>query len=340
MSGHNLLVYLAFAAHWGFTPLPTQPRTPHENGKQERSGGFLGLELAEQEMQGRVALLFEAFRQAGGVHRPRQGVEGGGGVLAPGGTASEVSVPGYTLAGKTGTAERGVMPDQSWYVALAPADDPEIVVAVIDTGVDWTHTDLASRIWTNPGEIPGNGNDDDGNGKVDDVHGYDFANDDGDPLDDSGHGTHVGGTVAGDGTGGTSTGVAPEAQLMAVKVLTASGAGTFAGIMAGVEYAVENGAEVLNLSLGGYCTSLETRSLLRANADAVAAAGVTMCVASANDRCKQRPPNLVRSPGDAPEPAPAGRALSSGRAPGADPPGVNLADPGHRPGVNPAGLEA
>ncbi|MGH7644289.1 MAG: S8 family serine peptidase, partial [Gemmatimonadales bacterium] len=177
-----------------------------------------------------------------------------------------------------------------------------VLVAIIDTGVDWTHPDLAGRIWTNADETPGNAIDDDGNGVVDDVHGYDSANDDGDPLDDNGHGTHVGGSVAGDGTGGTITGVAPDARLMAVKVLGASGGGNFAGIMAGVEYAVENGAQVLNLSLGGLCASPESRALLRANADAVAAAGITMCVAAANDRCKQRPPNLVRSPGDVPPP--------------------------------------
>ena len=177
-----------------------------------------------------------------------------------------------------------------------------VLVAIIDTGVDWTHADLAGAIWTNDDETPGNSIDDDGNGVVDDVHGWDAANGDGNPLDDSGHGTHVAGSVAGDGTGGTITGVAPDARVMAVKVLDQFGSGTFADIMAGVEYAIDNGAQVLNLSLGGLCTSAATRALLRSNADAVAAAGVIMCVAAANDRCKQRPPNLTRSPGDVPPP--------------------------------------
>ena len=70
------------------------------------------------------------------------------------------------------------------------------MVGVIDTGVDYTHPDLAANIWTNPGEIAGNGIDDDGNGFVDDVHGYDFVNNDGNPMDDNGHGTHVAGTIA------------------------------------------------------------------------------------------------------------------------------------------------
>ena len=68
--------------------------------------------------------------------------------------------------------------------------DPNLKVGVIDTGIDYNHPDLAANIWTNPGEIPGNGIDDDDNGYVDDVHGYDFVNNDGDPMDDHGHGTH------------------------------------------------------------------------------------------------------------------------------------------------------
>ncbi len=177
-----------------------------------------------------------------------------------------------------------------------------VLVAIIDTGIDWTHPDLASRIWTNAGEVPANGIDDDGNGFVDDVHGYDTRNDDGTPMDDNGHGTHVGGSVAGDGTGGTLTGVAPEARLMAVKVLSASGSGNTANIIAGMEYAVENGAQVLNMSLGGLCPSPTSRSMYRSTADAIAAAGVTLCVAAGNDRGLQRPPNLTRTPGDVPPP--------------------------------------
>lgn len=126
-----------------------------------------------------------------------------------------------------------------------------VTVAVIDTGVDINHPDLVNNIFVNPGEIPGNGIDDDQNGYVDDVSGYDFVSNDANPDDGNGHGTHVAGTIASLNNGSGSTGIAPNASILPVKVLSDSGSGSNFSVAAGIRYAADLGAEVINLSLGG-----------------------------------------------------------------------------------------
>nr|MDJ0728091.1 S8 family peptidase [Prochloraceae cyanobacterium] len=126
-----------------------------------------------------------------------------------------------------------------------------VVVAVLDTGVDYNHSDLANNIWTNTGEIAGDGIDNDLNGYVDDVIGWDFAYNDNNPNDIQSHGTHVAGTIAGLNNGIGITGVAYNAQIMPVKVLGDTGSGSFQNIADGIRYAADNGADVINLSLGG-----------------------------------------------------------------------------------------
>ena len=95
-----------------------------------------------------------------------------------------------------GTADADIDATEAWDVFTGSHN---VLIGVIDTGVDYNHPDLAANIWTNPGEIPGNSVDDDNNGYVDDVHGYDFVNNDGDPMDDHGHGSHCSGTIGGVG---------------------------------------------------------------------------------------------------------------------------------------------
>jgi hypothetical protein len=131
-----------------------------------------------------------------------------------------------------------------------------IVVAVLDSGVDRNHPDLFSNIWTNTRETPGNGIDDDGNGYIDDVFGWNFFDNKNNTLDIHGHGTHVAGTIAGLNNGVGVTGIAYNAQIMPVKVLEdddgdGQATGSFEGIARGIYYAVENGADVINMSLGG-----------------------------------------------------------------------------------------
>jgi subtilisin family serine protease len=156
----------------------------------------------------------------------------------------------------------------------------DVTVAIIDSGIDQGHPDLAPNLWTNPGEIAGNGIDDDGNGYVDDVHGYDFVENDGNPQDANGHGTHVAGIVAargGNGIGGS--GVAWRAKLMAVRVLDGDARGTTDAVASGIRYAVANGARIVNLSLAGPTSTPELESAVQF-ADAH---GVLVVAAAGND---------------------------------------------------------
>ena len=127
-----------------------------------------------------------------------------------------------------------------------------IVVAVVDTGVDYNHPDLDGNIWRNAGEIAGNGIDDDRNGYIDDTRGWDFVSGDNNPmdLDWDGHGTHVAGVIAAERNNFGITGVAYNAKIMPVRVLDTFGDGSLNNIAAGIRYAADNGANVINLSLG------------------------------------------------------------------------------------------
>ncbi|MBN2018810.1 MAG: S8 family serine peptidase [Sedimentisphaerales bacterium] len=126
-----------------------------------------------------------------------------------------------------------------------------IVVAVTDTGTDYTHPDLTANMWNNPGEIAGNGIDDNGDGFIDDVYGYDFINNDGNPMDDEGHGTHVSGTIGAVGNNNLGVaGVCWNVKIMAVKCLDANGEGPTSAIINAVQYAQLKGARVINASLG------------------------------------------------------------------------------------------
>ena len=124
-----------------------------------------------------------------------------------------------------------------------------VLVAVLDTGVQLDHPDLAGAIWTNPGEVAGNGRDDDSNGFVDDVHGANMFDSTPNVDDDNGHGTHVAGTIAARQNSIGVSGVAPEATILPVKVLDAGMAGTTDTLARGIRYAVDKGAKIVNVSV-------------------------------------------------------------------------------------------
>lgn len=179
---------------------------------------------------------------------------------------------------------------QTGGVADADIDAPEawnsrrgsrnIVVAVIDTGVDYTHSDLTNNMWVNPGEIAGNDIDDDGNGFVDDIYGYDFYNNDGDPKDDHGHGTHCSGTIGGEGDNGIGVaGVCWEVSVMGLKFLSSSGGGSTGDAIECIEYATLMGANVMSNSWGGGSFS----QALKDSIDAGGAAEIAFVAASGND---------------------------------------------------------
>lgn len=156
------------------------------------------------------------------------------------------------------------------------AGDASVTVAVVDSGVAYDHPDLADNIWMNPGETT-NGVDDDGNGYVDDVRGWDFVQGDNDPQDLSSHGTHVAGTVGAVGNNGVGVaGVAWDVSVMPVRVLGGDGTGTTADVVAGIDYAVAEGADVVNMSLG----DPEFDQML---SDAIASAPDTLFVVAAGN---------------------------------------------------------
>lgn len=177
-----------------------------------------------------------------------------------------------------------ILADQVWELGFTGKD---IVVAILDTGVNYNHEDLQGNMWEHP-NYPN--------------HGYNFIENNYNPMDVQSHGTHVAGTVAGNGSSGMITGVAPGAEIMALKVLSDQGGGALAGVLAGIQFAVDYGAQVLNLSLGFSNAGDQTRSIMRTAMDNVRNAGSIATVASGNEGSQGSPPNQVRTPGDVPPP--------------------------------------
>jgi subtilisin family serine protease len=155
-----------------------------------------------------------------------------------------------------------------------------VIVAVVDTGVYYNHADLIGNIAVNPGEVPSNGIDDDANGYIDDYFGYDFYDQDGDPVDQNGHGTHCAGIVGATGDDGSGiVGINWEVGILPVRALGANGGGSDADVAAGIQFAVHRGASVISLSLGGPSSSAVLDNAIQYARDA----GVLVVAAAGND---------------------------------------------------------
>lgn len=181
---------------------------------------------------------------------------------------------GQSVEGVSGTPGADISAPAAWDRTTGSA---AVTVGIVDSGVDATHPDLAPNIWTNPNEIPGNGIDDDGNGLVDDVRGWDWVGGSANPADQNGHGTHVSGTVGARGNDGTGVaGVSWNVKLAALRVLDANGNGSTSNVIKAYAYASQKGFRVVNASFGGAGYS-------NAEHDALAAAGNTLFVAAAGN---------------------------------------------------------
>ena len=184
---------------------------------------------------------------------------------------------GQTILGQAGTPGVDVSALEAWDTVKGAGT----IIAILDTGVDKFHPDLIGNRWVND-DGPGAG-DDDGNGKVDDTFGFDFAAavDDNDPDDFNFHGTHVAGTAAAvDGNSSGIAGVAPDAQIMPVRVLDGDGTGSSSDIGDGIAYAAQEGADIVNLSLAGGGSS---DPLMSAGVDVADALDTVVVAAAGNE---------------------------------------------------------
>ena len=166
---------------------------------------------------------------------------------------------------------------KAWDINLG---SKKVNIAVIDTGIDLTHPDLKNQLWVNEKELNGKpGVDDDGNGFVDDIHGYDFVNNDSSPNDDQGHGSHCAGIIGAIHNTEGIAGVMKDVSLMAIKFLDENGSGTMLDAVKSVDYAVQNGAQIISASWGG---GENSQALLEAIKNA-GDKGVVFVAAAGND---------------------------------------------------------
>ena len=165
-----------------------------------------------------------------------------------------------------------------------------VIVAIVDSGVNYNHVDLADHLWDGGAQYPN--------------HGYNVIDGNNDPMDNFGHGTHCAGTICGDGTSGLATGMAPDATLMCIKALDDYGYGSTSSFNAGMEFAIEHQADIISMSIGVMNASAADKTLMRNTCVNALQLGVIAAVAAGNDKNMMMVPvpNNVRTPGNCPPP--------------------------------------
>jgi subtilisin family serine protease len=177
----------------------------------------------------------------------------------------------------SGTPDADIDAPEAWEIETG---NPDVVIAIVDSGIDYTHPDLTANIWNNTDEIPGNGIDDDTNGFIDDVMGWDFAYHDSDPKDELGHGTlcaGIAGAVTNNDIG--MAGVCWNCSIMPVQVWNETGWGYWDDVAAAIKYAADNGADVISMSFGDY----ESQNIILDAVNYAYDKGVVLCAAAGND---------------------------------------------------------
>jgi probable HAF family extracellular repeat protein len=237
-----------------------------------------GLQVVELPPNSDITRVVEKYRQSGAVAYAEPDYE-----IRISTTPNDPQYLNGTLWALNNTGQNGGTPGADIAAAAGWStrnEAPNVIVAVIDTGVRYTHEDLAANMWINPGEIPGNGVDDDGDGYIDDLHGINAITGSGDPMDDNGHGTHVAGIIGAVGNNGVGVvGVAWKVRIMACKFLNSLGSGYTSDAITCIDYARAHGANIMNNSWGSPGDS-------QALSDAISsarAAGIIFVAAAGNN---------------------------------------------------------
>jgi subtilisin family serine protease len=185
---------------------------------------------------------------------------------------------GQTVNGDPGSAGADIRATQAWDIFTG---DPNFVIADIDTGLQLDHPDFAGNVWTNPGEIPGNGIDDDGDGFIDDVNGWNFYDGNSNPADQNGHGTHTAGTVGANGNNSKGVaGVNWHCKIMPIRAFSPAGGGTVSICVSCIQFAVLKGVKVSNNSWGS--STFNVQSLHDAIANSASIGHIFVCAAGNN----------------------------------------------------------